>query len=93
MKWSKFSIISVIVIFSFSYVYSSVKRNQLSREIKSAALETCHKSAASNCNLIETYHDECFSNSYRAELKIRSFHSDEYRACMSKNMSNPSIGK
>lgn len=88
MKWNKFSIISVIVILSISYVYSGVNRNQLSNKVKSAELEHCSNSGRYNCSLIETYHAECFSRSDRAELKIRSFHTDEYRACMDKNLKN-----
>jgi len=47
-------------------------------------LLACGKDGGLDCNIIETYHDDCFASSYRAEFKIRSFHAEEYRACLDK---------
>ena len=69
-------------IVTVSYVYSSVKLTQLSHKAREAEEAACAKQGASNCELIAKYHDGCFNQSYRAELKIRSFHVAEYRACI-----------
>lgn len=82
MKWSKFGIISVIAILSISYVYSNMKQKQLSDDVLKMEMAACAKNGAFDCNLITRYHDECFAASVRAELKTRSFHEDEYRACI-----------
>jgi len=84
MKWSKYSIIFVIMILTISYIYSSIKRNELSKEVRDSALESCAKNDRQDCDIVEKYHDDCFDSSYRSELKIRSFHYQEYRACLEK---------
>jgi len=89
MKWNKLATIAVIAIVSISYIYSSIHRTQLSGEIKQKELENCAKRGEIDCMIIKSYHDECFDSSYRAEFKIRSFHTDEYQACLKDNMKNP----
>lgn len=86
MKWSKKSIVVVLAILSISYFYSSFQRNKLSNEIKRKELENCSKNENYDCNLINNYHDECFNTAYRSEYKIRSFHTDAYRTCLSKKI-------
>ena len=82
MKWTKAAVIAVIAIFSVSYVYSSIKRMQLSTEIETAEMNACNNKGGSDCDLIANYHDDCFEPSYRAEYRIRTFHAREYRVCM-----------
>lgn len=82
MKWSKFSIIFVAAILAISYIYSSISENQLSNEVRKSALESCAKDARYDCDSVLEHHDDCFNSSYRAELKIRSFHYQEYWTCL-----------
>ena len=82
MKWDRMAIVAVVVLFTLSYAYSGIKRLQLSGETRDAEEAACEQTKAFDCVLIERYHDECFDPSYRAEYRIRSFHVDEYRACM-----------
>jgi hypothetical protein len=93
MTWSRTAVLAVIAIFTVSYVYSSIKRTQLSNTVKEAEGEACAKKGNYNCNLIATYHNECFEQSYRAEYRIRSFHASEYHACIENKINHHSGAK
>lgn len=82
MRWRSGAVLAAIVILSISYVYSSIKRTQLSNKVREAEETACAKNGTPNCDLFVKYHDECFDLSYRAELRIKSFHVGEYRACI-----------
>jgi hypothetical protein len=74
--------LAMIVILSVSYVYTSVRRIQLSNEVEKAKRKVCSEQGDYDCELISKYHDECFSLSYRAEFRTRSFHPGEYNDCI-----------
>ena len=82
MRWSKGAALVVIVILTASYVYSSIKRTQLSNQVREAEETACAKNGTTSCDLIAKYHDECFDLSYRAEFRVKSFRFGEYRACI-----------
>ena len=79
--------LAVVAIVSASWVYSTLKRMQLSDEVQAAERAACARKGGFDCDLIAKYHDECFESSYRAEYRIRSFHDDEYRVCIESRMS------
>lgn len=92
MNWSKTAVIVVIAVFAVSYGYSAIKRMHLSGEVQETERKACAKQGAFDCDLIAKYHDECFEPSYRAEYRIKSFHADEYRACI-ENMMNQHLSE
>jgi hypothetical protein len=87
MKWSRSAVLAVIAILAVFYIYSSIKRSQLSNDVREAERGACVKNGKFDCDLIAKYHDECFESSYRAEYRIRSFHASEYHACIEKRAS------
>ena len=86
MKWNKTAVIVVVVLFSASYVYSTVKRSQLSSDVEQRQLAACLEGKGRDCHLISEYHADCFDASYRAEFKIREFRRGEYADCMSRKI-------
>jgi len=87
MNWSNSVVLLVIIIAIVSYVYSSVKLTQLSHRVRAAEEAACAKKGTLNCRLIATFHNEYFSLSYRTELKIRSIHVADNRACINNKIS------
>jgi hypothetical protein len=89
MKWTKSAILVVIAVLAISYVYSSTGERKLSNDVKNEKLSECTKLGSIDCDLISKYHDECFKASYRAELKIRQLHRDEYNSCIDSKINQP----
>ena len=77
---------AVITIVLTSYAYTSIQCMRLSNRVEMARHAACIEQGHQNCALIAKFHDDCFKKSYRAELKIRSFHADEYDSCMNSNI-------
>lgn len=73
---------AVIAISSISYLYSSIRGNQLSNKIEEEKWNTCIEQCRSNCELVSKYQDDCFDPSYRAEYRIKTFRPGEYDRCM-----------
>jgi hypothetical protein len=86
LKWNKTAVIAVIVILSVSYMYSTIKRSQLSNDVEQGQLAACSEDEGRDCHLISEYHDECFDSSYRAEFRIRELRRGEYADCMSRKI-------
>jgi len=82
MKWSKRGFIVILIILSISLVHSWIAGRKLSNRIKDSRLKLCAEQNANNCDLVEFYHNECFKRSYRTQLRVRQFHSDEYESCL-----------
>lgn len=78
----------MLAIFTASYVYSSIKTQQLSDKVKQQQIEACEQQRALNCEMISKFHDECFDISYRAVYRTKSFHQDEYNNCIASKL-NP----
>ena len=87
MKWDKTAIVAVVVIFSASYVYSSIKRMQLSDDVEREQLARCAEQGGRTCQLVTEHHDDCFDASYRAEFRIREFRQAEYADCLAEKNS------
>lgn len=94
VKWDKAAVLAVVAIFSVSYVYSSIRKTQLSNDVEEEKRKVCFKQGRYDCGLISRYHNECFNSSYRAEYRIRDFHFDEYNNCIdSKIIHHPGTVK
>jgi len=86
MKWNKTAVLAVVAIIFVSYVYSSIREMQLSREVAEEKRKGCSEQSNYDCELISKFHDECFEASYRAEYRIRKFHSGEYNNCVDQKI-------
>lgn len=82
MKWNKTSVLVVLAVLLGSFFYTSIKDKSLSDEVLESKLKDCTEQANYDCQLIHKYHDDCFSSSYRAELRIKQFRHAEYDACL-----------
>jgi hypothetical protein len=86
MKWSRNGLIVVLVILSISFIISSRSERKLSKKIKQKKLKSCIEQKLNTCELIELYHNECFSLSYRSEYKLKDFYPAEYDSCLHKKI-------
>lgn len=82
MKWNKKSLVIISIILAFLFYSTSVKDRKLRNRIKAEKMAVCLQAQLYDCNVIETHHNVCFEQSYRAELKIKSFRPEEYDRCI-----------
>lgn len=88
MKWNKLAIVGIAAIVLLSYAYQTTQESKLSNKVKKEKRDGCSTQKAYDCGLIAKFHDACFTSSYRAELRIREFHRDEYDDCMARMISS-----
>jgi len=86
MKWNKSAALAVIAILASSYAYSGIKGMELSTQVEEEEQTACKQQGRRDCALISKYHDDCFTASYRAERRIKTFHADEYNICMNSKI-------
>ena len=86
MKWNRTAALAVIAILASSYAYSSIKGMELSNQVEEEEQAACMVQGRKDCALISKYHDDCFTASYRAERRIKTFHADEYNICMNSKI-------
>lgn len=86
MKWTKTTALAVVIVLAGSYLYSSIRQSQLSEEVEERQFNRCTDQGNADCDLIGRFHDDCFDTSYRAEYRVRQFHSAEYQQCMNERI-------